>query len=38
VFWKTVFKIQDLLGERNDAAARKARERMAEMRGLTTKA
>jgi hypothetical protein len=41
VFWKTVFEIQQLLGERDDEAAKKARERMAklekEMRELTTK-
>ena len=37
-FWKTVFDIQDVLGERDDATAKKARERMAklesEMRGM----
>jgi DNA-binding transcriptional MerR regulator len=39
VFWKTAFEIQDVLGERNDEAAKKARERMArlesEMREMT---
>jgi hypothetical protein len=39
VFWKSVFEIQDVLRERDDAAAKKTRERMAkleeEMRELT---
>jgi hypothetical protein len=30
-FWKTVFEIQDVLGERDDEAAKKARERMAKL-------
>lgn len=35
VFWKTVFEIQDVLGERNDATAKKARERMMKLeRGM----
>ena len=38
-FWKTVFEIQDVLGERNDEAAAKARQQMAklesEMREMT---
>lgn len=42
VFWKTVFEIQDVLGERDDATAKKQRRRMArlesEMRELTRKA
>jgi len=41
VFWKTVFEIQDVLGEKDDATAKKARERMAkmesEMREMTAK-
>ena len=41
VFWKTVFEIQDVLGERDDSTAKKARERMVkleeEMRELTTR-
>jgi hypothetical protein len=40
-FWKSVFEIQDVLGERDDATAEKHRQQMAklegEMRGLTTK-
>ncbi len=40
-FLKTVFEIQDVLGEGNDASDTKSRQRMArlekEMRGLTTK-
>jgi len=41
VFWKSVFEIQDALGERKDPTAKKARERMArlesEMRELATR-
>jgi len=41
-FWKTVFEIQDVLGKRDDATAKRHRQRMAkleeEMRGLATKA
>jgi len=41
-FWKSVFEIQDVLGTRDDDAAKKARERMAklerEMRELTRRA
>ncbi|MDP2898806.1 MAG: hypothetical protein Q8Q12_19895 [bacterium] len=41
VFWKSVFEIQDVLGERDDATAKKAREQMArlesEMREMTRK-
>lgn len=40
-FWKTVFEIQDAIGKRDDAAAKRQRERTAkleeEMRELTTK-
>ena len=40
-FWKTVLEIQDVLGERDDEEATKARQRMAksaeEMREMTTK-
>jgi hypothetical protein len=32
-FWKTVFEIQDVLGETNDMAAKKARERIAKLEG-----
>lgn len=39
VFWKSVFEIQDVLGERDDATAKKARQQMArlesEMQELT---
>jgi hypothetical protein len=31
VFWKMVFEIQDVLGEGDDATAKKARERMARL-------
>jgi DNA-binding transcriptional MerR regulator len=31
VFWKSVFEIQDVLGKRDDEAAKKARERMAKL-------
>ena len=38
-FWKTVFEIQDVLGENDDATVKRHRQRMAkleeEMRGLT---
>jgi hypothetical protein len=41
VFWKSVFEIQDVLGERDDATAKRQRERMAkleeEMREMTAK-
>jgi DNA-binding transcriptional MerR regulator len=41
VFWKSVFEIQDVLGERDDTAAKKARQQMArlegEMRELTAR-
>jgi hypothetical protein len=41
VFWKTAFEIQDVLGNRDDATATKARQRMAkfeeEMREMTAK-
>jgi DNA-binding transcriptional MerR regulator len=33
VFWKTVFEIQDVLGERDDEAAKKTRERVAKLEG-----
>ncbi len=39
VFWKTAFEIQDVLGKRDDATVRKARQQMAklesEMREMT---
>ena len=31
VFWKTVFEIQDVLGERDDATAKRHRQRMAKL-------
>ncbi len=33
VFWKTVFEIQDVLGEKDDATAKRQRERMAKLEG-----
>jgi hypothetical protein len=33
VFWKTAFEIQDVLEKRNDATAKKARERITRLEG-----